>query len=400
PIALVDTGRGRFTRDAITSLTPEVPWPGMWPDNECFREAYPVARDYFLCAHAPRKTFGLYLLDRHGNREALYLDPAISSMCPTPFAARPKPPVLDGGKPAEAAAPATGEFILQDVYAGLGPAVPRGAVRYLRVSEEVRATLDQMPDGTFRADHPEFQDWYATPVHKVSGPHGWPTYVAKASHGIVPVEPDGSARFTAPAGKVLYFSALDENYNELQRMRSVVQLQPGETRGCIGCHESRQQAPAQHRRLLAQAPRALTVADWEGKPFSYEEVVQPVLDRHCVSCHNPSHPKGLDYTGVLDADRIPASYRTLIEKGLVHYADMGWNSGGCEKKEPLTLGTLKSRLWEKLNAGHQKIQLTPDETLRIKTWIDLNCPLWPDYKNRLERPGEAERLAMSGTGDK
>jgi len=400
PIALVDTGRGRFTRDAITSLTPEVPWPGMWPDNECFREAYPVARDYFLCAHAPRKTFGLFLLDRYGNREALYLDPAISSMCPTPFAARPKPPVLDGGKPAEAAAPATGEFILQDVYAGLGPAVPRGAVRYLRVSEEVRATLDQMPDGTFRADHPEFQDWYATPVHKVSGPHGWPTYVAKASHGIVPVEPDGSARFTAPAGKVLYFSALDENYNELQRMRSVVQLQPGETRGCIGCHESRQQAPAQHRRLLAQAPRALTVADWEGKPFSYEEVVQPVLDRHCVSCHNPSHPKGLDYTGVLDADKIPASYRTLIEKGLVHYADMGWNSGGCEKKEPLTLGTLKSRLWEKLNAGHQKIQLTPDETLRIKTWIDLNCPLWPDYKNRLERPGEAERLAMSGTGDK
>jgi hypothetical protein len=222
--------------------------------------------------------------------------------------------------------------------------------------------------------------------------------VAKASHGIVPVEPDGSARFTAPAGKVLYFSALDGDYNELQRMRSVVQLQPGETRGCVGCHESRQQAPAQHRRLLAQAPRALTVADWEGKPFSYEEVVQPVLDKNCVSCHNQKHPKGLDYTGVLDADKIPASYRTLIEKGLVHYADMGWNSGGCEKMEPLTLGTLKSRLWEKLNAGHQKIQLTPDETLRIKTWIDLNCPLWPDYKNRLERPGEAERLARSGNG--
>jgi hypothetical protein len=58
---------------------------------------------------------------------------------------------------------------------------------------------------------------------------GWPSYVAKASLGTVPFDGDGSVHFFAPAGKVLYFQVLDADYNELQRMRSVVQLQPGGT---------------------------------------------------------------------------------------------------------------------------------------------------------------------------
>jgi hypothetical protein len=384
PIALVDTAKGRMNKEAITSLTPEVPWPGMWPDSECFREAFPLSRDYFLCAHAPRRTFGIYVIDRYGNREMLFLDPEISSMCPTPFRVQSRPPVLAAAAN-DPNLPETGEFILQDVYQGISPPVKRGDVKYIRISEEVRATLDEMPDGSFRADHPEFQDWYATPVHKVSGPHGWTTYVAKASHGIVPVEEDGSARFTAPSGKVLYFAALDENFNELQRMRSIVQMQPGEVRSCIGCHEHREMAPNMDTRMLAREVQTPITAEWEGQPFSYERVVQPVLDTHCIRCHNENHPKGLNYSGERDADKVPISYRTLIEKGLVHYADMGWNSGGCEKIEPLSLGVLKSRLWQNLDSGHQNISLTTDEMLRIKTWIDLNCPLWPDYKNRLER---------------
>lgn len=382
PIALVDPTKGRSNPKAITSLTPEVPWPGMWPNHECFREAFPLSKDYFLCAHAPRETFGLYVIDRFGNREMLYMDPAISSMCPTLFQKRPHPPVL--ASPVQEASE-TGEFYLQDVYRGISPAVERGRVKYIRIVEEVRATLDQMPNGEYRKDHPEFQDWYATPVHKVSGPFGWPTYVAKQSCGLVPVNDDGSARFTAPAGKVIYFEALDKDYNELQRMRSVVQLAPGEKRGCIGCHESRLSTPANGRRPEARQLVSAQLAAWEDAPMSFERVVQPVLDENCVFCHNETHPKGLDFRGVLDKEKVPISYRTLIEKGLVHYADMGWNSGGTEKMPPLSLGTLKSRLWEVLNAGHQHVKLTDDEMLRIKTWIDLNCPLWPDYKNRLER---------------
>jgi len=386
PIALLDIDQGRFDPNAIKSLTPEVPWPGAPPLEECFREAYPVSRDYILCSHAARKQFGLYLIDRYGNRELLYIEPetispeGLDTMCPTLFRQTPRPPVLSELK---VAPDEPGEFELADVYAGLGSTVPRGSVKYLRVVEEVQHRLDLQPDGEYRKDHEVFFDFYASPVDKVNGPNGWPTYVAKASLGLVPVEENGSARFTAPAGKTVYFQALDKDYNEVQRMRSVVHLQPGEKRGCIGCHEDRQatalpSVPLTARTLL----RDIETPSWGAEPFSFERVVQPVLDAKCVACHNEKHPAGLDFRGVHDADKVPASYRTLITKGLVHYADCGWNSGGCEKFEPMTFGSLKSRLWEVLNKGHHDVRLTADETLRIKTWIDLNCPLWPDYVDR------------------
>ena len=66
---------------------------------------------------------------------------------------------------------------------------------------------------------------------------------------------------------------------------------------------------------------------------------------------------------------------------------------GFEKRAPLTFGTTKSKLWEILDAGHHDVALTTDEMRRIKTWIDLNCPLWPDYVNRKSRPAEPDRLA-------
>ena len=390
PIALLDIVKGRFNPEAIASLTPEVPWPGSWPREECFRDPVPVARDYFLCSHAPRRRFGIYVIDRFGNRELVHADPAISIMCPTVYRARKAPPVI-------AAAPrpdsARGEFVLTDVYEGLEPTVKRGAVRYVRVVEEVRSELQQLPNGEYRKDHRDFTDWYATPVHKVSGPHGWPAYVAKAPWGLVPVEEDGSAHFFAPAGKTLYLQALDKDFNELQRMRSVVHLQPGETRSCIGCHESRRMAPPAGRRPMARGPRELQAAAWGAKPFSFERVVQPVLDAKCVRCHDSKHKMKLNLTAALDVHKVPASYRTLISRGLVHYVDCRYNAGGCEKREPLTFGTVKSKLWAVLNAGHHDVKLTTDEVRRTKTWIDLNCPLWPDYTHRPERPGTSKSLA-------
>lgn len=180
-----------------------------------------------------------------------------------------------------------GVFTVADVYQGVEPAVKRGTAKYIRVCEEVHSGLEQRPDGSFRADYDPFQDFYASPTHKVTGPYGWPSYVAKASLGLAPVEADGSASFLAPAGKVLYFELRDEKYNELQRMRSVVQLQPGESRGCIGCHESRNSAPPTRLSLaMRRPPSRLELPPWGAVPYSYEKVVQPVLDARCVSCHN------------------------------------------------------------------------------------------------------------------
>ena len=168
--------------------------------------------------------------------------------------------------------------------------MPRGAVKYIRVCQELRADLLRLPTGEYQKDHEPFQDWYATPVHKVAGPNGWTSYVAKGVFGTAPVEADGSASFYAPAGKVLYLQVLDQDYNELQRMRSVVQLQPGERRGCIGCHENRTSAPMAPRATLAmqREPSRLQPPPWGAGPFAYEKVVQPVGTRSASVATTPA----------------------------------------------------------------------------------------------------------------
>jgi cytochrome c553 len=389
PLGLVDLGRGPFNTDAITNITPDVtPRYNMkWPREECFRDPVPVARDYFLASHAPADRWGLYVVDRWGNRELLYLDPAIGAMCPSPLRPRQCPPVLPALVPEQYAGADMGQFTLADVYQGLEPVVARGRVKYLRVCQEMRSDLEQLPNGEFRKDHgPVFADWYASPIHKVSGPHGWPSYVAKAALGLVPVEADGSASFYAPAGKVLYFQALDENLNELQRMRSVVQLQPGEKRSCVGCHENRQTTTPPRPSLAARrAPSTIQTPSWGAGALSYERVVQPVWDAQCVRCHDARDKQGLDLTATLDAERVPASYRTLIQGGWVHYFDYRFSLRHY-KAAALSFGTLNSPLWRVLDAGHHNVHLTRDQMHRVKCWIDLNCPLWADYTNRLERP--------------
>lgn len=389
PIALIDPRQGRFNPKAITSLTPDIPpqYDMNWLRQHCFRDPTPVSRDLFLCSHAPVDKFGLYVIDRWGNRELLYLDPDMGSMAPTPVRPTSLPPALSRTIASTDSHSEQGQFVVADVYRGLEPKVKRGSVKYLRVCQEVRADLIRLPDGEYQQDHEPFLDWYATPVHKVSGPHGWPSYVAKGDLGLVPVEADGSASFFAPAGKVLYFQALDQDFNELQRMRSVVQLQPGEQRSCIGCHEDRMSAPPHERSIplaVQSPPHQLQPPPWGAGPFSYEKVVQPVWDAKCVRCHDAKDKDRINLTGALDREGVPASYRTIIERGWVHYFDWGW-AQRHKKAEPLTFGTVKSRLWQVLDAGHYKIELTRDEVQQVKTWIDLNCPLWPDYIFRDQR---------------
>ena len=396
PIALLDIDQGRFNPDAITSITPEVFWPGGPPTVECFRDPLPISEHHVLCAHAAPRRFDLYVLDRFGNRELLFADPEISSMCPTLFAPRPRPPVLASTIDEGHADDGMGTFILRDVYEGLEPQVKHGEVKWLAVSTEETDELERLPTGEYREDHEPFQHFYASPSDVLAGPYGWPTYAVKGRLGLVPVEADGSAYFKAPSGKVLYFHVLDDNFNELQRMRSVVQVMPGESRSCTGCHENRKTTSTRTPMpdALDGPPHDIAPPPWGAGPFSFERVVQPVLDANCVRCHHAKHPRGLDFSARLDAHKIPAAYRTLISKGLVHYADWTWsNPDVCHKAPPRSLGTVKSKLWKVLEKGHHDVALTQADMRAIKTWVDLNCPLWADYVQREKRTPITERWA-------
>ena len=121
-------GEGPFNPAAITNITPDVrPRYHMdWARTVCFRDPVPISRDYILVSHAPADRFGLYVIDRYGNRELLYLDPAIGSMSPTPLRPVPRPPVLPSVQQVTVAGPAEGQFVLSNVYQGLGAAVAPG----------------------------------------------------------------------------------------------------------------------------------------------------------------------------------------------------------------------------------------------------------------------------------
>ena len=389
PVALMDMKKGPHDPTGIQCITPEIPWPGYSPKSETFREPVPITEDLILIAHAPQDRFGIYLIDRYGNRELLYMDDSIDSVCPQPLIARSLPPVMKGGIVPELAAKKMGQFSVENVYRGLEGQVEPGSAKYLRICRELPTWLRQMPDGTYQADHSPFMQWYASPVDRIRGPHGWPSYIAKGVVGTVPVESDGSANFLAPAEQVLYFELLDENYNEIQRMRSVVQLRPGERRSCIGCHESRLITPdQQYLKMMAMQkdPVEPQAPPWGAGPFWFESVVQPVLDAKCISCHNEKTPNKIDLTESRDKENIPRSYRNLIKSGTIHHFDYGYQRGVPYKADPYTFGTQISSLWKILeDKNHKDVKLTQNQKRAIKCWTDLNVPLWGDYAFRPER---------------
>ena len=387
PLTLLDIDQGRFQPDAIQSLTPEVPWPGFWASVETFREPFPIATNLFLVSHSPRDRFALFVLDRFGNREMLYIDDTLGCMCPTPLIKRPVPPMISSAVDSELAERKMGVFTIQDVYQGIDRVVPRGSAKYLRVCQELQDPLEQYADGSYRASYQPFMEFYASPVDLVTGPFGWSSYVAKGDLGYVEIEKDGSVSFEAPAESVLFFELLDENFNEIQRMRSVVQLQPGESRSCIGCHENRKTTSTLVKTdAMFAPPQTLTPSPWGAGPFDYAKTVQPVFDRNCISCHNEKDEQGFDLTGKLDENHIPASFKTIIHNGWLHYFDWQWQAGVPTKAEPYTFGTSQSKLWPILE-NHYDVKLSRDDELAVKCWTDLSCPLWPDYVQRsLRKP--------------
>jgi len=319
PICILDPTVHDNAQDAITRITPEIPYPEA--ESRAIREYYaapwPLSEDYYLVAYSPmplqwepranaRNALGLYVLDRWGNRELLYRDPDIGATNPCPLAPRPLPPVLAGARHRSAAVSAAGgtpalrgtaaeigEFVVLDVYEGLGD-VPRGTVKAIRV-------VQIFPKSTNVANRP--------PIGIAGEENG------RAVLGTAPVEADGSARFLVPARTPVHFQALDADGMAWQTMRSLTYVQPGETTSCIGCHEHRCQAPANTDALaLRRPPSRLDPGPFGGRPFAFASVVQPVLDKHCIRCHGGAKPKqGIDLTGA-PAHGFSRSYISLVNR--------------------------------------------------------------------------------------
>ncbi|MCX7826718.1 MAG: hypothetical protein N2689_14340, partial [Verrucomicrobiae bacterium] len=212
--------------------------------------------------------------------------------------------------------------------------------------------------------------------------------VARRVLGTAPVEADGSAHFIVPAGKELFFQALDEEGLAVQSMRSATHVQPGEKRTCQGCHEPKTRAPlaTKSKPLALLRPPSRLQPDVDGtNPFSYPRLVQPVLDKHCVGCHQ----KNSDKAPRLDAELVQvkqgrwwtdgtyyASYISLAEKyGFYDYGGHDFGDERAYRTIPGQFGARASKLYPMLVRGHHRVKLSPEELRRIAVWLD-SCSLF------------------------
>ncbi len=360
----------------VQRLTPDVGFPETQGGKQVYGTPWPLSETYHLCVYDAgmrnasgrqgagynRGNYGIYLLDAFGNKVLIYRDPEIACLSPMPLRPRTMPPVLpDKSSRLDDSPSDQGTMAVIDAYDSLKPWPEGTQIKALRIYQIYPCSV---PSGN--------------PPHEVGlriKEAGDSVNLARRVVGTVPVEEDGSAYFTVPALKELYFQALDENGLAIQSMRSATWVQPGEFLTCYGCHEPKHRAVVQSkpRPLALQRAPSVPTPDVEGSsPFSFPLLVQPVLDRKCMSCHEKNVEKGappLDRTVVTSntmrgrPTKVFRSYDSLKDYAFTSYGDQ-------YRTIPGKFGARASRLYQMLHAGHHDVQLTKEELHRITLWLD------------------------------
>ena len=376
----------------VSRLTPETPFPEAEgkpiKDYMIYGTPWPLSEDDYLCVYGRDATNrGIYWIDRSGNRELLYRDPSVSCLSPIPLRSRPRPPVIPdataqtaGAREAAADSPAT--VAVMNVYDGdfQWPAGTRIAA--LRI-------IQLLPKSTPPPNKPRIGVANQTN--------------ARAVLGTVPVEADGSVYFEAPAGKPIYFQALDEQGMAVQSMRSLTYLHPGERLTCLGCHEPKRSQARQAAAMpsaLCRAPSKIQTDVDGSNPFSYPRLVQPVLDRHCAECHL-KEKKAPDLSGALDRG-FTRSYNSLAGKYgfYFHVSNGSIKTGvhGGSRTIPGKFGARASRLMEIVDGEKHRergLKLSAEDRHRLILWLDCNSEFYGAYENTdAQARGEVVRASL------
>ena len=410
-VLLLDLDHSKRTPKAMISLTPNVKTQnlrglfqlrnGVWREDvygPFYADPYPLSDKFFLVSCNPDKRYndragyGIYLLDAFGNRVPIYDDPEISCWQPMLLRSRKSPPLLPAVRNESPERKETATVFLSDVYRGLDGVEP-GTVKYVRVMEQIPKPWSAEIDPLRSEDRAA--DGFGGHIAVSCNTHIWVAVLL----GIAPVEEDGSACIEVPAGRNLFFQALDKDFMEVQRMRTFVNFAPGERRGCIGCHEHRTQAPVSRRATaLGRSPRKLSAQPGEVAPRAlyYPTDVQPILDRHCVECHNGKDPKAVPDLGGELTTLFSRSYENILQARLVdtirEWGGAAYSMQNAEAVPPYSHGSHRSKLVEVLSSGHYDARLSKNEWIKLVTWIDCGAPYYGSYFGRrhLRYQGQAD----------
>ncbi|MBQ9371083.1 MAG: hypothetical protein IJU03_02725 [Thermoguttaceae bacterium] len=416
---LVDRSKGTQENHGATLVAPIRETPADKIDQygqvgELFQYPYPLDDFTFLAAYLPEGgawkydvPFGLYWFDYDGRRELLAFDPAISCGQPILLQERVKPTTrpsqVDLNK-------TTGTYYVQDVYEGPGlEGIERGVVKALRVvalefrNAGIRKNGNSGPAGAAMV---------CTPPSVSNG-----SWDVKRVLGEAPVEEDGSAYFEVPALTPVYFQLVDANGDVVQTMRSWSTLQPGETFGCVGCHEPKGAIIENAASIAGGATMALRREPSQLTPplspgrgrfqdagFSFVRDVQPILDAHCVRCHTgevdadgktapfslrgnqASTPKGIE--AIQNSGRLfSESYLNLTQYGNHDGKFVKWIGiqEGPDMLPPYKSGAAKSPLIamfrdrDNRKDYHKDVQIDDRALRTLALWIDLLVPYCGDY---------------------
>lgn len=365
--------------------------------------AWPLNENYFLCAYAPPNVttlanvrgsggryHGIYLVDSFGNKELIHEDLAINCMSPIPVAPRECPPVIPHatavgvpGGPAKStggAVPTTGTVLCVNVYNSRKEWPAGTKIKEIRL-------IQVYPKATAPVNNPDIG------IGSES--------LARNVLGTAPVFPDGSVQITVPAGKPFYMQALDENGCAIQSMQSATYVHPGERLTCQGCHENTHgspNAPARPPMALQTVAVALSPEVEGSSPVSFPRLVQPVLDRQCVTCHTKNKGKAPDLSGAPAKWSRPgygggnkmwsASYIALTTgkyndgdplKGFAFAFSSRPPDRTPTETTPGAFGARASKLYQMLCKGHHDVKLSSEEMRRITTWLDCNSVFFSSH---------------------
>ena len=324
-----------------------------------FKDPYPFSEECFLAANNET----IWLVDGNGRYEALFKLPQelkekdFAVHEPRPMGPRPREDVVADRTDLSKS---TGYVVLQDAHLGRAlQGLEPGTIKKLLV-------LKQLPKPINFSGGME-------PL-TISG-----TFTLAEILGTIPVAEDGSAYAELPALQSIFFVALDENDLAVKRMHSFLTLQPGETMSCIGCHEDRIESPEIRKPVLQALRRKPSLPEpIPGVPslIDFPRDVQPILDKHCVSCHSPENYGGkLDLTGDKTAMHSMSFIRlTLHGQWVVDNRNRAQSNFG-----PYEIGSGSSTLLKYIEPQHHDVQLSQEEKNMVRLWIDTSATYTGTY---------------------
>jgi len=317
-------------------------------------DPWAFSENAFMAARHAR----IELVDRDGREQLLYQLPEEFALQgfwihePRPIIPRmPEIAQADQTDPSKS----TGCLALIDVYEGRQmQTVKRGSIKELLV-------LETLPE----------------PIHYQGGMDQISiggTFTLERIVGTIPVEPDGSALMELPALRSFFFVAMDHDGWPVKRMHSFTGVMPGEVTTCIGCHEDRTMTPtAAHQKaitkVLNREPRKPEPIADIPEVFDFVRDIQPILDRHCVECHNQERSdKGV----VLCGDWTPkytCAYETLSHRNM--FGDN--RNRPMSNFKPYEIGSCASKLMKLIDEKHEGATLSEHERKMVKFWLDAGA---------------------------